>query len=213
VAKAVKRLRSSAPPRRRPTQERSQRRYEEIVDAAATSFADFGFDATTMEGIAARARTSIGSLYQFFPNKHALFREVAQTCLTKSRALLQAVLVKHGPSNDWRVLLDATIDGFRELQHDTFLQAIYRNLQLYGEWRDADAALHDEQVGLSAAMIAQWAPQLAAEHRRTIAKTLVNAVTALMLQLSRVRDEAHADALVAETKTMLHRYVEPYVAR
>ena len=55
--------------RRVPVQERSKKRLEAILEAAARLFAGSGYEQTTMEGIAEAAGTSIGSVYQFFPNK------------------------------------------------------------------------------------------------------------------------------------------------
>jgi AcrR family transcriptional regulator len=198
------------PGRRQPTQERSQRRYGAILDAAAQSFAGFGFDATTMEGIAARAGTSIGSLYQFFPNKHALFREVVRECMRRARAHFERMLGPEAVGTDWHTLLDRVIDGYRELQHDAYLQSVWRNLQLYGEWMEEDEALTREFVGVTAGLIGMWAPQLAADHRRMIALTIVNSISLAMLQLTRV-PAADGDALIEETKRMLRRYLAPYV--
>ncbi|MGH9558691.1 MAG: TetR/AcrR family transcriptional regulator, partial [Bryobacteraceae bacterium] len=56
-------------PRRLPTQPRGERRVERLLDAAAFVIARDGYDAATMSAIAERAGASIGSLYQFFPNK------------------------------------------------------------------------------------------------------------------------------------------------
>src|SRR5688572_4282908 len=150
MAKSLKSGVSRAPSRRQPTQERSQRRYQAILDAAAASFAGFGFDATTMEGIAARAGTSIGSVYQFVPNKHALFREVARECLRRSRTYFERLLGPEAVSSGWRALLDGVIDGYRELQGDAYVQSIWRNLQLYGEWIEEDEAMTREFVGIGA---------------------------------------------------------------
>lgn len=204
---------SSPPARRRPTQARSQRRYDAIVAAAAASFADFGFDATTMEGIAARASTSIGSLYQFFPNKTALFRVVARACLGKSREVMQRLVTGSPIEPGWQPLLDRVIDAYRELQRDVFMQAIWRNIALYGEWAEDDEAMFHEFVGAATGLLALWAPHLEEQHRRVIATTIVNAVTAAMLQLSRTTDEAEGDAVVEETKRMLRRYLAAYVER
>ena len=58
--------------RRIPRQERGERRVAELLDAAAAVIAETGYEAATMCAIAERARASIGSLYQFFPNKESI---------------------------------------------------------------------------------------------------------------------------------------------
>lgn len=55
--------------RRVPKQERSRRRVEEILDAAANLFLTNGFERTTTNEVAERAGISIGSVYQYFENK------------------------------------------------------------------------------------------------------------------------------------------------
>ena len=58
--------------RRTPQQERGERRVVELLEAAASVMAERGYDAATMTEIAERANSSIGSLYQYFPNKEAV---------------------------------------------------------------------------------------------------------------------------------------------
>jgi AcrR family transcriptional regulator len=58
--------------RRTPRQARSQERRDRILDAAAELIAERGIDAATTNAIAERAGTSVGSLYQFFPNGPAI---------------------------------------------------------------------------------------------------------------------------------------------
>src|SRR5689334_19652309 len=65
---------STTSPRRKPRQKRGERRVADLVSAAAGEFAEVGYDAATMSAIARRAGASIGSLYQFFPNKESLAR-------------------------------------------------------------------------------------------------------------------------------------------
>ena len=55
-----------------PRQPRGRRRVDALLDAAAAEIGDAGYEAATMCSIAARAGASIGSLYQFFPNKAAI---------------------------------------------------------------------------------------------------------------------------------------------
>ncbi|HEX5482945.1 MAG TPA: TetR/AcrR family transcriptional regulator [Terriglobia bacterium] len=68
--------RSLTAPRRIPQQKRGQRRVAGLLDAAAGVMAETGYQATTMCAIAERAGSSIGSLYQFFPNKEAVAEEL-----------------------------------------------------------------------------------------------------------------------------------------
>lgn len=59
-------------PRRTPRQVRAELTRERILTAAAHVFAEYGYAAGTTNRIAERARISIGSLYQYFPNKDAI---------------------------------------------------------------------------------------------------------------------------------------------
>ncbi|MTD55120.1 TetR family transcriptional regulator [Amycolatopsis sp. RM579] len=63
-------------PRRKPRQVRAELTRERILTAAAHVFAEHGYAAGTTNRIAERARISIGSLYQYFPNKDAILAEL-----------------------------------------------------------------------------------------------------------------------------------------
>src|ERR1700723_2668142 len=55
-----------------PQQQRSSRRLASFLDAAAELFVEVGYDATTMTAIAERGGSSIGALYNYFPDKQAV---------------------------------------------------------------------------------------------------------------------------------------------
>jgi AcrR family transcriptional regulator len=63
---------SSIAPRRMPQQKRGYRRVAGFLRAAEAVFGEMGYELATMNAIADRAHSCIGSLYQFFPNKAAL---------------------------------------------------------------------------------------------------------------------------------------------
>src|SRR5580704_4116041 len=55
-----------------PQQERSARRLASFLDAAAELFVERGYEATTMTAIAEHSGSSIGALYNYFPDKPAV---------------------------------------------------------------------------------------------------------------------------------------------
>jgi AcrR family transcriptional regulator len=62
----------SATPRKLPKQERSQATVEAILTATTRILTERGYDQFTTNRVAELAGVSIGSLYQYFPNKEAL---------------------------------------------------------------------------------------------------------------------------------------------
>jgi AcrR family transcriptional regulator len=63
-------------PRKQPKQVRGELTRQRILTAAAQVFAEHGYATGTTNRIAERARVSIGSLYQYYPNKDAILVEL-----------------------------------------------------------------------------------------------------------------------------------------
>lgn len=104
-------------PRKAPSQQRSARTVDRIVAAAITVFDDVGYTAATTNEIALEARISIGSLYQYFPNKDALLVEIARRHLATSLVALDAVIADLGPHADLNVVIGKVVD-LLVVQHD-----------------------------------------------------------------------------------------------
>jgi AcrR family transcriptional regulator len=75
-------------PRKRPVQARSRALYARILDEAARIFDELGYRATTTNAVADAAGVSVGSLYQYFPNKDALLVALAERHLDEVRPLV-----------------------------------------------------------------------------------------------------------------------------
>jgi AcrR family transcriptional regulator len=71
--------------RRNPTQQRSRDRQERILTVATQLIADKGSDQLKMSEIAERSEISIGSLYQYFPDKSSVIRTLAERYNAESR--------------------------------------------------------------------------------------------------------------------------------
>ena len=74
---------------RRPRQERSRQRVEAILAVALELVVEQGAEALAMREVARRAGVQISSIYQYFPSKSSIIRELAQRDLARVRQLLQ----------------------------------------------------------------------------------------------------------------------------
>ena len=190
-------------------QQRSRRRYDAIIDAAAIAFAEQGFDATTMEAIAVRAHTSIGSLYQFFPNKAALFDAMAERCLARSREMFAHLFAVVTPSTPWTVILDGAVDALAELHaSDPAFRAAMVNFSLYPTFEQREDALKADMVTIVSHLIASRAPRMERSRAATLAGVIVQLITAMIFYADRGGSSQRA-VLLEETKTVLRRYLEP----
>ncbi|MCP4005663.1 MAG: TetR/AcrR family transcriptional regulator [bacterium] len=75
--------------RKKPSQARSQFTVEAILDASAQVFEAHGYAAGTTNRIAERAGVSIGSIYEYFPNKDSIVVALAERELERE---LQEIL-------------------------------------------------------------------------------------------------------------------------
>jgi AcrR family transcriptional regulator len=86
--------------RRSPKQARSRATWEAIVEAASQILERRGAEALSTTEVAERAGVSVGTLYQYFPDKHAILlaaarREVGEDALPRpglQRALIKTLL-------------------------------------------------------------------------------------------------------------------------
>jgi AcrR family transcriptional regulator len=196
-----------------PRQERSRRRYGSIVATAAELFATVGYEATTMEAIASAASTSIGSVYRFFPNKPAVFRAVASVALGQVEAVVFEVLeLANTGTTRWQTLLDTTIDRLALVhREDPAVRAMLSNIQLYGEYADEDQKLTREFITATAGLFSVWAGSMPERDRQLVATMVVHTITGILV-LAQREPAPLADAMLGQLKSMLHRYLEPWVA-
>jgi AcrR family transcriptional regulator len=81
-------------PRKRPRQQRSQATVDAILAATARVLVRHGFDGLTTNAVAIAAGVSIGSLYQYFPNKEALVAALIERHIEDMNAAIVAELTR-----------------------------------------------------------------------------------------------------------------------
>lgn len=78
--------------RKSPCQERSKVMVEAILEAGSQVFAELGYARATTNKIAERAGVSVGSLYQYFPNKDSLIASLHREHQTKIHRVVEKAL-------------------------------------------------------------------------------------------------------------------------
>lgn len=196
---------SAFAPRRRPSQERSRRRYDTVLAAARTELVEAGFESFTCIGVAARAGVPIGSVYQFFANKYAIVCELDRVDLIAVLAEIDA-LGQEIPSLEWTTLVERLVDRLAWLwRRDPSRRAVWMALQLTPTTREV-AAAHEREVALRVTeLLAPLTPGAPVSWRAEIAQVLVQ-VTYSVLGYS-IRDGLEHDSAVEQLKLLLTSYL------
>jgi len=84
-----------------------------MLDAAAALLDEVGYDATTTSLIATRAGVSVGSLYQFFPDRRAVLQALAVRSFERFADVLSA-RIEAAPPGSWQEAVDLVVDVYVE---------------------------------------------------------------------------------------------------
>jgi AcrR family transcriptional regulator len=130
--------------RRRPQQLRAQQTVEAVLDAVVRILKRGNTRAITTNHIAANAGISIGSLYQYFPDKGAIFVALHERHLHQIDQLIHSKLVEHAASpldELIRALVDAMVEA--HATEPEFFQRLQKEVpHRAGGTRDFSVRLH-----------------------------------------------------------------------
>lgn len=129
---------TAVPFRRRPVQERSRQTVERILAAAAQVFGERGYAATTNH-VADAAGLSIGSLYQYFPDKDALLVALHERHLNAATTRL----VGRGPADDAGAWLQWLVDELTAVSTSPEAQVLWETSRVVPAMRARTSALVD----------------------------------------------------------------------
>lgn len=99
-------------PRKKPSQARSLEMTQNIIGATTRILSAHGFDGLTTNLVAAEAKISIGSFYQYFPNKESLIFAIASQMLTEDRAQFESIKKAIRNKKDTELALRETLSLF-----------------------------------------------------------------------------------------------------
>ena len=112
--------RNSGDDRRTPRQERSRRRVATIIKATGELLEEVGYESLTTNAIARKAGTSIGSLYQFFPNKDAVIAELVKKFRNQINNFYEESLSVDLARRSITEFVEAVVDGLEAIRDRGF---------------------------------------------------------------------------------------------
>lgn len=184
-----------------PSQERSRALVSAVLEAAAQVLEDRGYEGATVARIAARAGVSVGSLYQYFGTKDAIFEALTDELLARVLDSVTPAIAAPGLSFEARVeqVFRSGIETLRP--HPTVLRqlasAIGKAFQLRLDALRCEARRH------ALALITSHPKSASIGEPELAARVLVDASEGILLNLRRTDDPV---ALSREARRMVEGY-------
>lgn len=200
----------SASMRRLPKQKRSQQRVERILEAAASVFAHMGYEAATTHAIAARAETAIGSLYQFFPDKLAIFHALEERHMEQVLAI-NARLLPQIAQLPLKQMIQQLVETFAVYFEHPASRVVYIQYFVAPEMFSCiNESFTQEIIKAFANLLRLRNPALSKEKSELLAEVCVQCYNSLLLVALR-SDRTHRKQLYEEIRELLVAYLQPYV--
>jgi AcrR family transcriptional regulator len=198
--------------RRQPRQARGERRIRELLDAADRVFAAVGYEAATTNAIAREAGASVGSLYQFFPDKEALLLALANRYLAEMREIHERVFTAETARLPPAALYDRVVETLAAFSRaNPGFRALFHGSATVPALASAAATLHRECVDRVDKMMSIGMPEIPASRRRLLADLNVTAVKALLPLAESSGTRSRAEVLT-EIKRMLQAHMQAVLA-
>ncbi|HSG91117.1 MAG TPA: TetR/AcrR family transcriptional regulator [Pseudomonadales bacterium] len=197
-------------PRREPSQARGHQRVRTLLEATGQLLEEVGYDALTTKAIAERAQTSIGSFYQFFPNRDAAVAALVDSYREQVRAYVRAAVStqftdgRAGITPDW---VGSVVEGIRSLfqSFPGFGRLFGANIG-EGALRPHANALRAELLDSLQELMGEAFPEVDAEQRRRCLMMVVETARGIANRIPYV-DETTQDILRTELQRMLALYM------
>jgi AcrR family transcriptional regulator len=193
-------------PRKQPRQVRAELTRQRILTAAAHVFGEHGYAAGTTNRIAERAGISIGSLYQYFPNKDAILAELLVRHLDDGAAIAARLQREElpGPIEDvFRLFVRGAIES--HLDEPRLLRVLLEQAPKSNDVLDKVERLKTNLVGYLRALLDEH-PEVRITDTETAARLVVTTVELVIHQLVADHEPVDTGRLETELVAMLTRY-------
>ncbi|TNE86932.1 MAG: TetR/AcrR family transcriptional regulator [Deltaproteobacteria bacterium] len=193
--------------RKQPKQARSRATVEAILEATARVLVEDGYDALSTNRVAKVAGVSIGSLYQYFPNKESLVLAIVEQHTEEMMDMLRNAVtdLAHAPLDVAvrtyvRAIIEAhTVDP--ELHRALMMQVMHIGVELIGGINSTARQIVEGYLTLHL-------DELAITDVKTAAYVLVHAVEAVNHAHILEPDPPETEPLIEEVSQLVLRYLK-----
>lgn len=203
---------SSRELRRQPKQQRGKDRVEKILDAAAAVFDEVGYEATTTHLIAAKAQTAIGSLYQFFPDKAAVFNAMELRHIERVKVMWAQTNTPEIVQLPLRQMIQAITGAVAQLFEQPVSRVVFIQFFISRQiFQSIDESMTQGAINFMASILKQRNPELDKAQSSLLAEVCVHSSNAVMLSALRDPNLQHRQQLTQQIENLLVSYLEPYI--
>ncbi len=196
------------PLRRQPQQKRSQERVERILDAAAIVFDEVGFEAATTHAIASRADTAVGSLYQFFPDKLAIFNALELRHIDRVYVIWDKLLRPEIIQLPFPDFIHTMTREFQRLFEQPTSRIIF--IQFFTSpsiFKNIDDSFTQKAIQFTAKLLQTRNPALSDKRSQLLAEICVHGINTLILLALR-SNQSHRQEIFIEIEVLLKAYLK-----
>ncbi|MDE0366729.1 MAG: TetR/AcrR family transcriptional regulator [Gammaproteobacteria bacterium] len=162
--------------RKRPRQARAIATVDAILDAAARILTEDGYAAASTNRIAERAGVSIGSLYEYFPGKEAIFAELRRR---EGHKFYRELIAQPRPQQPRAAICHIVRGRLNWMRRDPVLYAALETEVPRAAIAEVEAEVFDDFLGISVAFLEAHREMLRPEaDLRFLAEFLMHTVSA-----------------------------------
>lgn len=171
---------------------------------------EVGYAALTTNAIAARARTSIGSLYQFFPNKEAVVAELVKHFRRELQLFFRTALSPALARGDVMHFVEVVVDGIEGLRERMpGFSAVFSFRRYGGAVDDQKIQLEYDIMAPLDALLARAYPEVP-EGQRERCMCVVTETTKVLMSKAAAESGVTRRWMREELKRMLGLYLASY---
>ena len=181
---------------------RSQQRVDAILAAAADMIGEMGYEGVTTSKLAKRAGISVGSFYQYFADKEAVFQALGDRYLVEMRRKIDAMFPPDAQYAPLEVLVGRSVDMLvlHAAEHKQ-LHELMESGWVSPEMRAMTMAMNEEIERKIGEILAHRTPHLQEGERRIAAVVMMNLVKAVLPAIEG-RSEPERSIIVEEFKRL-----------